>query len=156
MPTVLITGINGFLAVHAAVQFLERGWNVRGTVRSEAKAKAVKALGAFKNYVGKVEVIVVEDLAKDDLGTALKGVDAVSPGPLPQPTPSCTPLPDNPGDVMPGKLSADSLHQIAHVAAPFQLNLKTWKDYRDGAVEATKHVLSEAAKYDSEFTNLVL
>ena len=79
MPTVLITGLNGFVAVHTAVRFLGNGWSVRGTVRSAAKGDKVKALPALEKYAkeGKVEIVVVEDLVEGDFSEALKGIDAV-------------------------------------------------------------------------------
>lgn len=82
MSTVLITGLNGFVAVHAAVVYLKNGWSVRGTVRSQDKADKVKALSAFKDYPGKVEVVIIKDLIEGDYTEALKGVDAVSISPL--------------------------------------------------------------------------
>ena len=41
-PTVLITGISGFIAKHCAVEMLEAGYGVRGTVRSLKRAGDVK------------------------------------------------------------------------------------------------------------------
>lgn len=78
MPTVLITGINGFVAIHTAVQFLENGWDVRGTVRSEEKGKKALAVPAFEKYKGKVTYVIVEDLIEGDFTEALEGVEAVS------------------------------------------------------------------------------
>ena len=80
MPTVLITGLNGFLAVHTALELLSHGWSVRGTVRSSAKAENTKKLPSLSKYVadGRVELVVVEDLIKGDFTEALKGIDAVS------------------------------------------------------------------------------
>jgi hypothetical protein len=78
MPTVLITGLNGFVAVHTAVVFLNNGWNVRGTVRSLEKGEKVKALPVFQDKKDKIELTVVEDLVEGDFTSALKGVDAVS------------------------------------------------------------------------------
>ena len=80
MPTVLITGLNGFVAVHTAVVFLSNGWDVRGTVRSQDKADKVKSLPALKQYVdqGKVSIVIVEDLIKGDFSEALQGVDGAS------------------------------------------------------------------------------
>lgn len=77
MPTVLITGLNGFVAVHTAVVFLTNGWNVRGTVRSLEKGEKVKALPVFQDKKDKIELTVVEDLVSGDFTDALKGVDAV-------------------------------------------------------------------------------
>jgi nucleoside-diphosphate-sugar epimerase len=78
MPTVLITGINGFVAVHTAVKYLENGWNVRGTVRSADKGDKALALPCFKQYKDKVDYVIVEDLIKGDFSEALKGVDAIA------------------------------------------------------------------------------
>ena len=80
MPTVLITGLNGFVAAHTAVIFLQNDWNVRGTVRSQDKADKVKTLPALQSYFdqGRIETVIVEDLIKGDFTEALKGVDGVS------------------------------------------------------------------------------
>ncbi|ORY24071.1 hypothetical protein BCR39DRAFT_547996 [Naematelia encephala] len=80
MPTVLITGLNGFVAVHTALKFLSNGWSVRGTVRSQAKADKVKQLPSLLPYIqqGKVEVVIVADLVEGDFSQALDGVDAVA------------------------------------------------------------------------------
>jgi nucleoside-diphosphate-sugar epimerase len=78
MPTVLITGINGFVAIHTAVKYLENGWNVRGTVRSSDKGDKALALPVFKQYKDKINYVVVEDLIEGDFTEALNGVDAVA------------------------------------------------------------------------------
>lgn len=39
---VLVTGISGFIASHVAQRLLEKGYDVRGTVRSKAKAEAIR------------------------------------------------------------------------------------------------------------------
>ncbi len=44
MKTLAITGISGFIASHIAIQALEKGYKVIGTVRSTAKADRVRAL----------------------------------------------------------------------------------------------------------------
>ncbi|KAK8847454.1 hypothetical protein IAR55_005312 [Kwoniella newhampshirensis] len=77
---VLITGLNGFVAPHVAITFLERGWTVRGTVRTEEKRTKVLALPGLKKWAeeGKVEVTVVPDLAKAEWLDVLKGIDAVA------------------------------------------------------------------------------
>jgi dihydroflavonol-4-reductase len=41
-PTVLITGISGFIAKHCAVEMLNAGYAVRGTVRSLQRAGEVR------------------------------------------------------------------------------------------------------------------
>lgn len=79
MPTVLITGLNGFVAVHTAVKFLNEGWNVRGTIRSPSKAEKVKSLPALEQAFkdGKAEIVIVADLIEGDFTEALQGIDAV-------------------------------------------------------------------------------
>ena len=59
---VLVTGANGYIAVWVVRVLLERGFAVRGTVRSESKAGYLKKM--FSSYGDKHEVVVVEDIAK--------------------------------------------------------------------------------------------
>ena len=40
---ILLTGISGFIAKHCAVELLNAGYRVRGTVRDLAKADKVRA-----------------------------------------------------------------------------------------------------------------
>lgn len=73
---VLITGVSGFVGSWTALTFLQRGWTVRGTVRSHSKADHLSSLPAFKDYVssGKLELTIIEDVATSDFGPALKGI----------------------------------------------------------------------------------
>ncbi|KIY66955.1 NAD-P-binding protein [Cylindrobasidium torrendii FP15055 ss-10] len=77
--TVLISGINGFVATDIALAFLKAGYHVRGTVRSQAKADAWLALPAFKEYAesGQVKIVLVKDITVEDafVGAPLEGVD---------------------------------------------------------------------------------
>ena len=59
---VLVTGANGFIAAWVVKKLLEKGYTVRGTVRSEAKGTHLKEI--FKEYGDKFEMIVVEDITK--------------------------------------------------------------------------------------------
>ncbi|WVQ64474.1 uncharacterized protein L199_002641 [Kwoniella botswanensis] len=79
MPTVLLTGISGFLAAHVALNFLEHGWTVRGTLRSPSKKDEILAIPEYKPYVdsGKLELFVTGSLENGDYTEAIKGVDAV-------------------------------------------------------------------------------
>lgn len=54
-PTVLITGISGFIAKHCAVEMLNAGYGVRGTVRSLKRADEVKASLAKHADVARLE-----------------------------------------------------------------------------------------------------
>lgn len=73
--TVLVTGASGYIAAHVASQLLERGFTVRGTVRTKAKGEyLVKKLNNDK-----FSYVVVEDVEKEDgFDEAVKGVDAVA------------------------------------------------------------------------------
>ncbi|GLB36862.1 putative D-lactaldehyde dehydrogenase [Lyophyllum shimeji] len=83
MPTistgdkVLVTGANGFIAVWVVRKFLEKGYAVRGSVRSTDKGKFLKEM--FKSYGDKFELVVVEDITKEGaFDEAVKGVDAIA------------------------------------------------------------------------------
>jgi nucleoside-diphosphate-sugar epimerase len=60
---VLVTGANGYIAVWVVRNLLERGYFVRGTVRSEAKAEYLKQLFEDK-YADKYEFVIVDDITK--------------------------------------------------------------------------------------------
>jgi uncharacterized protein YbjT (DUF2867 family) len=75
--TILVTGATGFIAAHVIQQFLEAGYTVKGTVRSEAAAEKVRK--AHPKYADALEFAIVKDIAV--LGAfdeAVKGVDGVS------------------------------------------------------------------------------
>jgi len=66
MPTivpgqkVLVTGANGFLAVHIVNALLKKGYVVRGTVRSLEKGHYLEEL--FAKHGDKFELAVVKDI----------------------------------------------------------------------------------------------
>ena len=64
-PTVLITGISGFIAKHCAVEMLNAGYGVRGTVRSMRKSGDVHASIAKHADVARLE-FAAADLESDD------------------------------------------------------------------------------------------
>ncbi|KAG6917262.1 hypothetical protein DXG01_003209 [Tephrocybe rancida] len=83
MPTistgdkVLVSGANGFIAIWVVRKFLEKGYAVRGTVRSSDKGKYLE--NYFKLYGDKFEIVVVEDITKEGaFDEAIKGVDAIA------------------------------------------------------------------------------
>ena len=59
---VLVSGANGFIAVWVVRDLLERGYSVRGTVRSESKATHIRKL--FESYGEKFEVAIVPDITQ--------------------------------------------------------------------------------------------
>lgn len=59
---VLVSGANGFIAIWVVHALLEKGYSVRGTVRTAEKGEHLKKL--FEKYGDKHEVVVVEDITK--------------------------------------------------------------------------------------------
>ncbi|WVQ77262.1 hypothetical protein IAR50_006945 [Cryptococcus sp. DSM 104548] len=88
IPTIAVTGINGFVATEVVLLFLSRGWHVRGSVRTPSQADKLNTHPAYEAHIesGNLKVIVVADLAKSDLSELLDGVDAVASvaAPLPK------------------------------------------------------------------------
>ncbi|KAK4332194.1 Epimerase domain-containing protein [Rhodotorula toruloides] len=75
--TVLVTGASGFLASYVIAEFLKAGWNVRGTVRSKAKAQHL--FERYPEHADKIELVEVKDLVTGEgLKEAVQGVDAIA------------------------------------------------------------------------------
>ena len=65
-PTkVLVSGANSYIAMWVVQNLLDQGYTVRGTVRSAEKGEHLKKL--FSKFGKKLEIIVVEDIAKASL-----------------------------------------------------------------------------------------
>jgi len=70
MPTiprgskVLVSGANGYIAMWVVQSLLERGYIVRGTVRSADKGKFITDYFTKLGYGDKLEIVVVEDIVK--------------------------------------------------------------------------------------------
>ena len=68
MPTIpsgskiLITGANGYIASWIVKILVDRGYSVRGTVRSAEKGTRMREI--FKEYRDKLEFVVVPDITK--------------------------------------------------------------------------------------------
>ena len=61
---VLVSGANGYIAMWVVRTLLERGFAVRGTVRTEAKGKFMTEYFKSLGYGDKFEVIVIDDIVK--------------------------------------------------------------------------------------------
>jgi|SRR5579871_6225235 len=73
--TVLISGVNGYIASRTVETFLKAGYSVRGTVRSLTSAKGLQVV--LKKYVegGKLSIVEVPDITKDGaFNEAVKGI----------------------------------------------------------------------------------
>jgi nucleoside-diphosphate-sugar epimerase len=76
---VLVTGASGFLASHIILQFLNRGFRVRGTVRDVQQCQWLLE-GRFKQHAetGDLELVAVPDFSVEGAyDQAIKGVAAV-------------------------------------------------------------------------------
>lgn len=74
--TILVTGASGFIAAHVLNSFLEAGYAVRGTVRSEATAEKVRQSHA--KYADRLSLVIVPDMGVPNaFDNAVKGVDGV-------------------------------------------------------------------------------
>jgi len=86
--TVVITGASGFIGKHVTKEFLDNGYHVRGSVRSDAKALETKeAVGG--DYNGALSFVELDLLKDDGWSGALEGADflvhTASPFPLASP-----------------------------------------------------------------------
>ena len=66
--TVLITGISGFIANHCAVELLNAGYRVRGSLRSFGRAEAVKDTLAKHADVTNLELAEARSRVRRGLG----------------------------------------------------------------------------------------
>jgi dihydroflavonol-4-reductase len=88
-PLVLVTGISGFIARHCALELLQSGYAVRGTVRSLRRADGVKASLATHTDVASLEFAAADLESDAGWSEALAGCSHVlhlaSPFPVKQP-----------------------------------------------------------------------
>ena len=76
---ILVTGVNGFLGSHIANMLLERGYAVRGTVRSAEKAAWVQEAFAVNHPSAKFETVVIPDFGTSKaFDEHLKGCDGIA------------------------------------------------------------------------------
>ncbi|KAJ3712421.1 hypothetical protein C8R42DRAFT_317352 [Lentinula raphanica] len=75
--TVLVTGANGYIAAWIVRTLLEKGYRVRGTVRTQDKGRALQKI--FERFETKFEFVVVPDITKDGaFDEAVQDVDAIA------------------------------------------------------------------------------
>lgn len=93
MKTVLLTGVTGFIAKRVALEFLEAGYAVRGSLRSPDRAEEVRAALrprlADAAALDRLSFVTLDLLRDEGWAEALAGVDALihtaSPFPLSEP-----------------------------------------------------------------------
>ncbi len=59
---ILVTGASGFIAAWLVRNLLEKGYTVRGTVRSESKGQYLSKI--FANHGNRFEYAIVKDIAE--------------------------------------------------------------------------------------------
>lgn len=75
--TVLVTGASGFIAKHCIIRLLKEGYIVRGSLRSQSKADAVRAAIATKVSTDDLSFVTLDLMSDDGWDAAMKGCDFV-------------------------------------------------------------------------------
>ncbi|UJR20057.1 hypothetical protein I4U23_023191 [Adineta vaga] len=74
--TILVTGASSFISGWIVRYLLEKGYNVRGTVRSPAKEKQVLD-GISQEYRKQISFVYVADITTDSFDEAVRDVDGI-------------------------------------------------------------------------------
>ena len=128
--TVLITGINGYIASVIGHQMLCRGYKLRGTARSKDCAAALLDR-AYKEYASRVEILEVQDITEPGaFDEAVKG----TPG-------YCSGRWDISLTLWPGVCS------IHHTASPMDFSVQDWNAWVRPADESCTEILNSAIKH---------
>ena len=78
LTTVLVTGASGFIGAHCAVQLLQAGYMVRGTLRDPAREDPLRrALAKHTDVDGRLEFVLADLVRDDGWDQAARGCDFV-------------------------------------------------------------------------------
>ena len=75
--TILVTGVNGFLGAHVALELLQAGYKVRGVVRSKAKGDALLAVLPSELH-SSMSFVYVEDITRPGAYQTVNAFDGVA------------------------------------------------------------------------------
>lgn len=157
--TVLITGFSGFVGAHVGLAFLgssfssrpcsfasthpaiylEKGWKIRGTTRTQEKADKLRSSEFFKKYTDSIEIAIVKDVVDGDF----------TEGPSRSFSASSWPSFSQTRLVGFTSLALKGVDAVAHIASPFSFSEDKFEDYAYPAVHGTTNILEAAAKVPS-------
>ena len=143
--TVLISGINGYIASSIGLDLLRKGYTVRGTSRSTS-AKDDLLGGAFKGYESRYEHEVVPDITETGaFDKAVKGRSAMKTNPSFVYLHWLTDV-----AILPG------VHAIIHTASPIDFSLKTIDEFMHPAVNGNLSILNSTLSAGPQLKSFVL
>ncbi len=96
MKTVLLTGITGFLGSHTAIQLLNKGYKVIGTLRDESRIESIKSVIDEYADISNLDIVVANLLNIEIWDQIIKDVDYVQH--IASPFPRV--LPKNPAELI--------------------------------------------------------
>ncbi|KAF8989799.1 hypothetical protein BDQ17DRAFT_1372801 [Cyathus striatus] len=170
---ILVTGVNGFVAFWAARRLLERGYSVRGTVRSVAKGAFIQKY--FESYGDRFELAYVEDFttegAFDESVVGVHGIlhvaTPIPSGDLEEPDDFVKPAVGGAVGILKSAQKSPSMKRVIYtsstgtisrpVSEPTSISEKDWNDDAVEALEklgikAHNHVKYLASKVLAEKT----
>ena len=134
--TVLVSGINGYIASAIGLDLLKKGYTLRGTSRSAHSADALLK-GAYKDYIDRVQMVSVPDMtAPGAFDEAVKGILQIwfyEPGRLLQ--------------TIANQFLPEGATAVIHTASPIDFSLKSWNDFVPVAVAGATGILLSAYKH---------
>jgi NADPH-dependent methylglyoxal reductase len=97
--TILVTGASGFIGAHIIHQLLEKGYNVRGCMRSESSGNKLRS--NFSKYSSQISIAVVPDImVVESYKNAFEGDDAPVTGIMHLASPFVLEVKDNVNDLL--------------------------------------------------------
>ncbi|KAJ3841294.1 D-lactaldehyde dehydrogenase [Lentinula raphanica] len=135
---VLVTGANGYIAAWIVRTLLEKGYRVRGTVRTEDKGRGLEKI--FERFEQMFEFVVVPDITK-----VVNRVDICQYAML-----IMIAHQDNAFDD-----AVKGVDAIAHTASPVNLNTEDPQDLIRPAVHGTESILRSALQDGSKVRRIV-
>lgn len=136
--TVLITGINGYIASVLGVHLLSKGYSLRGTSRRAASTEPLLK-GPYAPYSERVQMYDVPDMTVDGaFDEAVKGMSHIVSG------------------YSNHVLTIIGVHGIFHTASPIDFSISTYEEMVVPAIRGTETLLASALKAGPQLTSVVV